>query len=156
MITKQDIQKILELLKKQAARDSSFPATKTLDAESSVPVLANGANKVISYTDLLKSIAGDLSVSDIRINSSKIPKDNLADALEYLLTNHGNGNTPTWTESMYCNYHYTVGGIDPGTVEAALNMLFSIIFGYDRNGFPTRATNAQIDLILIDAQNITI
>lgn len=105
--TKQDIQKLSNMLGRLSVKDSQFPKATALSEEARVPVLDDGVNKTASAKLLSKWVAKNINLADIVINLNGADSSNLLDLLSELISEVGVPKTPEgqWflAEMLKCN-----------------------------------------------------
>lgn len=132
-LTKQDLQKILEIVKKASVRDSSFAKlpSESVKKVTQIPVLSEGANKLMNVSDLELHVARTLDLNRVPVDSDKFLSGNLKDALEELMTKGGGGggNPPTELSAKFVKYDTTNNPYYGNTVQAVLDYIYEVLKG---------------------------
>jgi len=143
--TKQDLQKILDYIRKQSIADSEFPQTTSVSSTAEVPILSDGANKRVTVKQMADAAGKFMNLSNVPINIEKATAKNLKSLLEDLVSAANTGNKLESLNAVNHIYHYTDNGQDIHNVEQALNLIFSMIFkAYD----PATASDTEINQII--------
>jgi len=68
MLTKQDIQRIAEYLKRLSVRDTEFPITSIIDENTRIPVIYNDRNRLIYLAVLVDYVIKNINVGSMPIS----------------------------------------------------------------------------------------
>jgi len=131
-LTKQDLQKILEIVKKASVRDSSFAKlpSESVKKVTQIPVLSEGANKLMNVSDLELHVARTLDLNRVPVDSDKFLSGNLKDALDELMAKAGGGNKPpTELSAKFVKYDTINNPYYGNTVQAVLDTIYEVLKG---------------------------
>ena len=108
--TKQDIQKLAQMLSRLSVKDSQFVKANTLSAEARVPVLDDGVNKTASARLMAKWVAKNINLGEVPVNINGAESDDLLNLLAELVAKSGVYVTPEgqWlvAETLKCNKEF--------------------------------------------------
>lgn len=135
-ITREDLLKILNFIRKESVKDTQFPQVKSIDGTDKIPVVTGAKNSIISLSDFMDVIASCIDLSKIQAEIGSLGKKSLQDTLGEILK-YARGEKDKYGNSLIAeNISYYVSGYpNIEQVNQALNYLFSWINNFTDNVF---------------------
>lgn len=131
MLTKQDIQRIAEYLKRLSVRDTEFPITSIIDENTRIPVIYNDRNRLIYLAVLVDYVIKNINVGSMPISIDGIDSTQyktLKSVIEYIKSLINTGSTPEEFNATDIMCTDPTGESESSiTIQAALTKLFEAI-----------------------------
>jgi hypothetical protein len=134
-ITREDLLKILNFIRKESVKDTQFPQVKSLDDTDKIPVVAGVKNSIINLSDFMDVVASCIDLNKITTKVGELDAMSLQDALSEMLR-YAKAEKYNGTSLVAENVEYMVAGYpNISKVSQALNYLFSWINNFTDNTF---------------------
>ena len=123
IITKQDLQKIKDYLKRDSVKDSQFATASKVDGNTLIPVLQNKKNLTLAVSTLLNYLSSNIDVGSAKMQVEGVEGNTLLELLDSITTlakaPRGEDGQPVTAETL----PYTRTDLNIGNVAEALTYI---------------------------------
>lgn len=149
MITKQELQKIAEYIKRLSVRDTQFKKLSAVDDTTEVPVVHDNENRLVYMAAIATYVINNIDLASMNLNVDGLNGTTLASILSWLYTvattpRDGNGDQITAASILY---NKNDDEDDPMTVAQALNTLFGDLDELNNKEWGSGLTDDQAELL---------
>ena len=125
IITKQDLQKIKDYLKRDSVKDSQFATASKVDGNTLIPVLQNKKNLTLAVSTLLNYLSSNIDVGSAKMQVAGVEGNTLLELLDSITTlakaPKGQNGQPVTAETL----PYTRTDLNIGNVAEALTYILN-------------------------------